>query len=86
MNTISVPTNSHSIVRGHKKCSTMENPRLLFIISIQANTPKTCPECEHELIVDNEQIYCPKCGLVTQDSYNYTAGTQYKLPHGLKLM
>ena len=89
MNTTSVPTNSHSIIRGHNRnVSNMikHNPRLYYIKSLQAHIPKTCPECNNELIVDEEQIYCPKCGLITQDSYNYQAGQHFKLPHGLKLI
>ena len=88
MNTTSVPTNSHSIIRGHKSVSSMRNynPRLYYIKSIQAHVPNTCPECNNELIVDEEQIYCPNCGLITQDSYDYQAGIKYHLPHGLKLI
>lgn len=79
MKTKSLPTNSHNIVR-------MKNPRLTYIKKLQAKTPTICPHCERDLIVDDEQIYCPNCGLVTQDSYNYTAGIKIWLPHGLKLM
>ena len=91
MKTDLVPTNSHSIIRGHKQDSKMinqrwRNPRLYYIKSIQAHTPTTCPECDTELEVDEEQIYCPRCGLITQDSYDYQAGIKYTLPHGLKLM
>lgn len=60
--------------------------RLLYIKSIKSHTPSLCPHCHTILEVDEEQIYCPHCGLVTQDSYDYTAGTKYHLPHGLKLM
>ena len=73
------PAKSYNIVR-------MKNPRLHYILKLQAKTPTKCPECNTELIVDDEQIYCPQCGLVTQDSYNYAAGLKYHLPHGLKLM
>ena len=79
MKTQSLPTNSHSIVR-------MKNPRLTYIKKLQAKTPTECPHCHGDLTVDDEQIYCPTCGLVTQDSYNYVAGIQFHLPHGLKLM
>lgn len=51
-----------------------------------SHIPRTCPDCEHELIVDEEQIYCPACGLITQDSTCYHAGRKFHLPHGLKLM
>lgn len=78
MTSTSVPTNSHSIIR-------MKNPRLFYIIKLQAKTPTQCPECNTELTVDDEQIYCSKCGLITQDSYNYIAGVKYNLPHGLRL-
>lgn len=60
--------------------------RILYIESIQAHVPSKCPECHTLLEVDEEQIYCPKCGLVTQDSYDFAAGTKYVLPHGIKLM
>ena len=59
--------------------------RLIYIHSIQAHTPHVCPECQSELKTDDEQIYCPKCGLVTQDSIQYSAGHKYHLPHGLRL-
>ena len=60
--------------------------RLLYIQSIKSHIPTTCPHCKTTLETDEEQVYCPKCGLVTQDSYNYQAGRKYHLPHGLKLM
>ena len=60
--------------------------RLLYILSLQSHIPHKCPECHTTLEVDDEQIYCPKCGLVTQDSNKYSAGLPYRLPHGLKLM
>ena len=60
--------------------------RLLYIKSLQSHIPKSCPHCRCELVVDEEQIYCPSCGLVTQDSYNYQAGMHFTYPHGLKLM
>ena len=60
--------------------------RLLEIQKMKSHIPKKCPDCGELLIIDEEQIYCPKCGLVTQDSYNYQAGQHFTLPHGLKLM
>ena len=60
--------------------------RLNYIKSIQSHIRNYCPECHHKLIVDDEQIYCPLCGLITQDSTCYIAGVKYYLPHGLKLM
>lgn len=59
--------------------------RLLYIKSIQSHTPNYCPECGEPLTVDDEQVYCPKCGLVCLDSTEYTAGLKYNLPYGLKL-
>lgn len=90
-------TNSYNNIRGHndmpkKKDWLMTSEewqrqtRLDFIRSIQSHIPKRCPHCNSILIVDEEQIYCPHCGLVTQDSYPYQAGQHFKLPHGLKLM
>lgn len=59
--------------------------RLIYIKRLQAHTPTTCPECGNELTIDNEQIYCQCCGLVTQDSIQYQAGFHFKYPHGLRL-
>lgn len=59
--------------------------RLYYIKGIQAHTPNTCPFCAHELTVDDEQVYCPQCGLVCQDSTQYVAGTRICLPYGLKI-
>ena len=59
--------------------------RLVFIKSIQSHIPHKCPECHTILEVDDEQIYCPKCGLVTQDSTEFVSGIKYHLPHGLRL-
>lgn len=92
-------TNSYNNIRGQKKeemthkkewLMTSEEwekqTRLDYILSIQSHIPSRCPHCHNELTVDEEQIYCPHCGLVTQDSYPYQAGQHFKLPHGLKLM
>ena len=59
--------------------------RLLYIKKMQSHIPPYCPECHNQLIIDDEQIYCPKCGLVTQDSMKFIAGVKYHLPHGLRL-
>lgn len=29
--------------------------------------PKICPECKGELVDDNEDVYCKKCGLVIEE-------------------
>jgi len=60
--------------------------RLHYIKKMQSHIPRKCPKCGEELEVDEEQIICPNCGLITQDSYNYQAGQHFTLPHGLKLM
>ena len=88
---------SNSILRGNKSEEDMPDRwlepenwkqymRLLYIEKMISHIPNRCPHCHTLLEVDEEQIYCPKCGLVTQDSYDYQAGMKYKLPHGLKLM
>ena len=59
--------------------------RLLYIKSIQSHIPSKCPECHNLLIIDDEQIYCPSCGLVTQDSTMFNGGQKFHLPHGLRL-
>ena len=59
--------------------------RLLYIKNIQSYTPIYYPECGEDLEVDDEQVYCPQCGLVCMDSICYVAGFKYDLPYGLKL-
>ena len=59
--------------------------RLLYIKSIQSHIPSYCPECHNHLVIDDEQIYCPHCGLITQDSNRFIAGFKFHLPHGLRL-
>lgn len=62
-----------------------KNLRLNYIKSFQAHIPSKCPECETPLTVDDEEIYCPCCGLITQTSISFIAGVKYHLPHGLRL-
>ena len=52
---------------------------------MHAKIPEECPECTTQLVVDDETIYCPECGLVTQTSIAYVAGQKIVLPHGLRL-
>lgn len=59
--------------------------RLQYILSIKSHIPNRCPKCKTILEVDDEQIYCPNCGLITQNSTEYAAGIHTKLPHGLRL-
>ena len=61
------------------------NPRLQYIISLQAKTPTKCPRCEQKLVIDDEEIYCPNCGIITETSIQYVAGQKFHLPHGLRL-
>ncbi len=81
----SLLTKSQYIIRADEMSQKWTNPRLYFIKSIQAHTPNTCPECEHDLVIEDEQVYCPHCGLVTQDSIPYVAGFHIVYPHGLRL-
>ena len=60
--------------------------RLAYIKRMKSHIPNRCPNCKTPLTVEGEQIVCLKCGLVTQDSYDYDAGMKYRLPHGIKLM
>lgn len=67
---------------------TTEDRRLIYIQGLRSHVPHKCPECGTELTVDHEQteqIYCPECGLVTQDSTAYVAGFHIVYPHGLRL-
>lgn len=59
--------------------------RLLYIQKMLSHIPPYCPECHTHLIIDDEQISCPACGLVTQDSTYYNGGQKFHLPHGLRL-
>ena len=78
------PANSHSIVRGQNMSKTQQY-RISYIRKMHAKIPTECPECTTPLLVDDETIYCPGCGLVTQTSTQYVAGQQIVLPHGLRL-
>ena len=62
--------------------------RIHYILSFKTNEPlRKCPDCGGK-ITSNEwgEEYCPKCGLITRNSYKYTAGIIYKLPYGLKIV
>ncbi len=74
-----------NIVSKDKMSDRWLHPRMYYIMGLQSHIPNTCPECSHELKIDDEQIFCPKCGLVTQDSSEFIAGMKYHLPHGLRL-
>ena len=78
---------SNSIVRKNKygEVQVIFDKRLIYISKLKAHTPSVCPQCQTELVIDDEQIYCPKCGLITQDSYDYHAGQHFHLPHGIRL-
>ena len=78
------PANSHSIVRGQNMSKPQEY-RISYIKRMHAKIPEECPECTTQLVVDDETIYCPQCGLVTQTSIAYVAGHKFNLPHGLRL-
>ena len=93
------PINSYNNIRDEKMSNWLktraekqeeENQRkkemrLMYIKSIQSHIPSYCPECHTPLIIDDEQIYCPTCGLVTQDSTMFNNGIKFHLPHGLRL-
>lgn len=82
---------SNSLVRGNNNSNddewlkTRAEKRLIYILSIQSHIKPYCPECGAPLTVDDEQIYCNSCGLVTQDSTCFNAGIKVNLPHGLRL-
>ena len=81
----SFPTNSYNNIEEEMPKHYRVRMRLHYIKQMQAHTPITCPDCGKTLTVDNEEIYCETCGLVTQASTEYTAGIKYTLPHGLRL-
>lgn len=76
---------SHYIVSKDKMPQKRISPRMIYIKGIQSHIPSECPECSHDLVIDDEQIFCPHCGLVTQDSSEFVSGMKYHLPHGLRL-
>jgi Zn finger protein HypA/HybF involved in hydrogenase expression len=78
---------SNSIVRKDKFGGNhvIFDKRIIYISKLMAHIPSQCPECSTELEVDDEQIYCPHCGLITQDSYDFHAGQHFHLPHGIRL-
>ena len=65
--------------------NTKQEKRILYIKKFSKSIPYVCPECNHELTNDNEQLYCTHCGLVCMDSSYYTAGIKHNLPFGLKI-
>lgn len=96
MNTASGLTNSYNIVRENKNPNNDEEwlktsdekqreIRLNFILSLQSHIRPYCPDCGEPLTIDDEQIYCRACGLVTQDSTHFNAGIYVHLRHGLRL-
>ena len=93
MNTSSLPTNSYNNIskdnmpdRWLYKNEYQIAKRLIFIKSIQAHTPSTCPECHADLEYEEDgEVYCPDCGLVVCDNYPYTAGILLVYPYGLRL-
>lgn len=59
--------------------------RLNYIKSIQSHIPNKCKECNSELAISEDEVYCPKCGLIHQASTDYHAGIHFHLPYGLRL-
>ena len=60
--------------------------RLNYIRKMQSHLPSECPECESELVTDDSEIYCAKCGLVVAASMEYVAGVRIDLPYGIVLL
>lgn len=58
--------------------------RLLFLKSFIKPCSHYCPDCHTELIsnIDEDETYCPSCGLITSMSTEYVAGQKIDLPHG----
>jgi len=76
---------TNSIIEDAMPRDYRKEQRIHYILRLHSHIPDTCPDCGEHLTVDDETIYCPNCGLVTQTSSNYTAGFKYHLPHGLRL-
>ena len=74
----------NSIMKMNEKLATQKIPRIRFLKTFIKPQSSTCPECDSELTVDDDEIYCPKCGLVTSASYDYVAGVKITFPYGKK--
>lgn len=72
----------NNIIREDMKNTKQYNPRIHFLKTFITHQPKTCPECEADLIKDDAETYCPECGLVTSASIDYVAGFHIYLPYG----
>lgn len=69
---MSVSTASYTIVRSNQmKTNEWVNPRLFFIKSINKPLPATCPECDHLVKHEDDEIICPHCGLVCNGPIEY---------------
>lgn len=68
-------TKSYSILKENQMLSPQEkkwlNPRLYYLQSFIKPLPRICPECEHELTHDEEEIFCNHCGLVVMSPIEY---------------
>ena len=62
--------------------------RIHYILSFKTKEPlRKCPDCGETITSDEwGEEYCPRCGLITRNSYNYTAGEMHELPYGLKIV
>ena len=93
MTTTCLPTNSYNNIKDTMMPDKWLEPdnyqrkqRLYYILSLQHHQPKTCPECGHDLVYEEDgEIYCNHCGLVCADSIEYVAGRKIVYPFGLRL-
>ena len=69
-------------IRGNDMSREWINPRLYYLRRLIHPIPTTCPECDHTLTIDDDETYCPYCGLVTSTSIEYVAGIKINLPYG----
>lgn len=61
--------------------------RLAYLKTFIKPNSNICPECHGKLTatIDEDEIICTKCGLITSASIQYAAGQQIDLPYGLRL-
>lgn len=56
--------------------------RLTYLLTFVRPIPNFCPECYTPLEYEEDEKYCPHCGLVTSTTVEYVAGQRISIPYG----